>query len=235
MADFEYTGHDLDVMSIAKNYNKWILDCFHPYISGNVIEVGAGQGTMSQLIAKQCENFIAIEPDEKNCRIICDKIKDFKHTKTFQGFLSDFPKDKQKVNNIVYINVLEHIEDEVAELTMAKQLLSESNGYLLIFVPAIQALYGAVDRQVGHYRRYSKKKLVDLLENKLDMKIIKIKYFDIVGVIPWYILSCVLKLTGQNPTTVKLYDKLIVPIMSRLEKHLPTPVGKNIYAIATLN
>ena len=234
MADFEYTGHDLDVMSVAENYNKWILDCFYPYISGNVIEVGAGQGTMSQLIAKQCENLVAIEPDENNCRIICDKIENFKHAEAFRGFLSDLPEDKKIANNIVYINVLEHIEDEVAELTMAKQLLSASKGHLLIFVPAIQALYGAVDRQVGHYRRYSKKHLVDLLENKLDMKIVKIKYFDIVGVIPWYVLSCVLKLTGQNPTTVKLYDKLIVPVMSRLEKYLPIPVGKNIYAIATL-
>jgi len=234
MADFEYTGSELDAMSIAQNYNNWILNCFYPYISGNVIEVGAGQGTMSLLIAEQCENLVAIEPDKHNCQIISDKVKNFKHVKTIHGFLSDLPKEEQEVNNIIYINVLEHVEDEVAELTMVKQLLSANNGHLLIFVPALQTLYGAIDHQVGHYRRYSKKHLVDLLENKLDMKIIKIKYFDIVGIIPWYILSCVLKLTGQNPTTVKLYDKLIVPIMSRLEKYLPIPVGKNIYAIATL-
>jgi len=234
MADFEYTGSELDAMSIAKNYNYWILDCFHPHISDNVIEVGAGQGTMSLLIAKQCENLVAIEPDKNNCQIICDKVKDFKHVKVFHGFLSNLPKEEEAADNIIYINVLEHIEDEVAELTIAKQLLSANNGHLLIFVPALQTLYGAIDHQVGHYRRYSKKYLVDLLENKLDMKIIKIKYFDIVGVIPWYILSCVLKLTGQNPTTVKIYDKLIVPIMSKLEKYLPLPVGKNIYAIATL-
>jgi 16S rRNA A1518/A1519 N6-dimethyltransferase RsmA/KsgA/DIM1 with predicted DNA glycosylase/AP lyase activity len=234
MTDFEYTGSDLEVMSIAKNYNRWILNCFHPYMTDRVIEVGAGQGTMSQLIAEKCKHFIAIEPDEKNCQMIQEKLKDFKHTKTFHGFLSDFPKEAQRANSIVYINVLEHIEDEVAELTMAKQLLAENNGYLLIFVPALQALYGAVDRQVGHYRRYSKKYLTDLLENKLDMKIIKIKYFDIVGVLPWYILSCLMKLTGQNPTTVKIYDKVVVPIMSKIEKHLPMPIGKNIYAIATL-
>ena len=234
MADFEYTGCDLDVMSIAENYNRWILNCFHPYVCDNIIEVGAGQGTMSQLIAEQCKHLITIEPDENNCRIIREKLKDFQHTETFYGFLSDFPKDAQMANNIMYINVLEHIEDEIAELTMAKQLLSENKGYLLIFVPALQTLYGAIDKQVGHYRRYSKKYLTDLLENKLDMKIIKIKYFDIVGVLPWYILSCVLKLTGQNPTTVKIYDKFVVPVMSRIEKHLPMPIGKNIYAIATL-
>ena len=234
MVRFEYTGQDLDVMSVAKNYNKWILNCFYPYINDSVIEVGAGQGTMSQLIAKQCKSLIAIEPDEKNSRIICDKLKDFKHAKAFHGFLSDLPKEERMASNILYINVLEHIEDEIAELTIAKHLLSANNGHLLIFVPALQALYGAVDHQVGHYRRYSKKYLTDLLKNKLGMKIIKIKYFDIVGVIPWYILSCVLKLTRQNPTTVKFYDKLVVPIMSRLEKQLPMPVGKNIYAIAKL-
>ena len=234
MADFEYTGYDLDVMSVAENYNQWILDCFKSYISDNVVEVGAGQGTMSRLLAKHCKNLVAIEPDKNNCLIICDKMKSIQHAEIFCGFLSDFSKNEHPVNSLMYINVLEHIEDEVAELTVAKQLLSACNGSLLIFVPALQALYGAIDRQVGHYRRYSKKYLVDLLENKLNMKIVKIKYFDIAGVIPWYILSRVLKLTGQNPKTVKLYDKLIVPVMRRLEKYLPIPVGKNIFAIATL-
>jgi len=201
MAGFEYTGQDLDMMSMARNYNKWVLNCFYPYINGSTIEVGAGQGTMSQLMAKQCEKFIAIEPDENNCRIICDKLKDFKHAEAFHGFLSDLPNEKSTTNNIAYINVLEHIEDDVAELTAAKQILSANNGHLLIFVPAMQALYGAIDHQVGHYRRYSKKDLVDLLENKLDMKIIKIKYFDIVGIIPWYVL---LTSTMRHPKTNQL-------------------------------
>ena len=229
---FEYTGYDLDVMSYAKNYNNWILESFCPYIRNKVIEVGAGQGNMSVLIAKQCTSLLSIEPDENNYHIICDKLKEDYHAEVCLGFLNDLPKETQKADSIVYINVLEHIEDEIEELTLAKGLLNP-DGCICIFVPAMQMLYGAIDKQVGHYRRYSKRYLIDLFENKLDMKILRIKYFDIVGVIPWYILSCVLKLTGQNSTTVKIYDKLVVPVMSKLEKCLKLPLGKNIYIVAS--
>jgi len=230
---FEYTGNDLEIMSCAKNYNLWILDNFSPYINGKVIEVGGGLGNLSELIAKQCKSLISVEPDEANYNIICNKLQNQNHVEVFLGFLCDFLKEKQTTADcILYINVLEHIENEIEELSLAKAALNP-NGYICVFVPALQMLYGAVDKQVGHYRRYSKKHLIDLFENQLNMKIVKINYFDILGVIPWYILSCVLKLTGQNPTTVKIYDKLIVPVMSRIEKHLKLPLGKNIYVIAT--
>lgn len=230
---FEYTGCDLDVMSCAKNYNQWILSNFSPYINGKVIEVGGGYGNLSELIAKQCTALLSVEPDETNYHIICSKLQGRNHVEVFHGFLSDLLKEKQPTaDSIIYINVLEHIENEVEELSLAKTALNPG-GHICVFVPALQMLYGAIDKQVGHYRRYSKKHLVDLFENRLDMRIEKINYFDILGVIPWYILSCVLKLTGQNSTTVKIYDQWIVPVMSRMEKRLKLPLGKNIYIVAT--
>ena len=75
---FEYSGHDLDIMSSAKNYNHWILAPFYPYIGNKAIEVGAGQGTMSELIAKQCSSLLSIEPDKANYDLICSKLKEFK-------------------------------------------------------------------------------------------------------------------------------------------------------------
>jgi len=229
---FEYTGYDLDVMSSAKNYNNWILDGFRPYINHKVIEIGAGQGSLSELMLKQCTSLISIEPDEANYNIICNKFKGNNRATVFLGFLNDLPQEVEKADTIFYINVLEHVENEVEELSLAKELLNPE-GHICVFVPALQILYGAIDKQVGHYRRYSKKYLIDLFENKLNMKIVKINYFDIVGVIPWYILSCVFKLTGQNQTTVKIYDKLVVPVMSKIEKLLKLPFGKNIYIVAT--
>jgi len=226
---FEYTGYDLQIISGAKNYNKWIINSFNPYIKGKVIEVRAGHGNISELLSEQSTSLISVDPDENNCTIIRNKLKFYSHTKVFSGFLKDLSlKDGVKTDSIVYINVPEHIENEIEELSLAKNLLN-SECYICNFVPALQMLYGTVDKQVGHYRRYSKKNLIDLFENKLKMKIVIINYFDIAGVIPWYILSCVLKLTGQNPTTVKIYDKLVVPVMSRIEKHLKLPFGKKIY------
>lgn len=232
--EFTYTGTDLDVMEIASNYNNWILDIFSPYISNQyAIEVGAGVGTMSKLIATRFEKITSIEPDKTNYDILTEKISQFDHAQSFHGFLDDAVNViKTPADAIFYINVLEHIEDEVQELNKARTLLKKE-GHFCIFVPAIERLYGDIDKQVGHYRRYSSKRLKSIFRDQLDMNIIKMGYFDFMGVIPWYILSCVLKLSGQNPKTVKLYDKVVVPIMKQIEKVIPMPIGKNLYLIAT--
>ena len=232
--DFVYTGTDLDVMGIASNYNNWILDLFEPYtVKGHAIEVGAGVGTMSKLIAQRYKTTISIEPDLTNFDFLTTELQKFENASTFCGFLDKaIDTIKEPVDSIFYINVLEHIENEVEELLKAKQLL-KTTGQFCIFVPAIEKLYGDIDKQVGHYRRYSKKRLKWIFEEQLDMNIVKMGYFDFIGVIPWYILSCVLKLSGQNPKTITIYDKLVVPVMKKIEKYISMPIGKNLYLIAT--
>ena len=232
--NFVYTGTDLDVMGIASNYNNWILDLFESYTTkGRAIEVGAGVGTMSKLIAQRYQKTISIEPDQTNFDFLTKELQEFDHASTFCGFLDNaLDAIKEPVDSIFYINVLEHIENEKEELLKAQKLL-KSTGHFCIFVPAVEKLYGDIDKQVGHFRRYSKKRLKSIFEDQLNMNIVKMGYFDFVGVIPWYILSCVLKLSGQNPKTVTIYDKLVVPIMSRIEKYIPMPIGKNLYLIAS--
>ena len=234
MSEFVYTGTDLDVMSIASNYNNWILDVFESYTTkGRAIEVGAGVGTMSKLIAQRYQKTTAIEPDQTNFDFLTKTLQEFENASAVCGFLGDaLDTIKEPADVVFYINVLEHIENETEELLKAKQLL-KNTGCFCIFVPAIEKLYGDIDKQVGHYRRYSKKRLKFIFEEQLDMKIVKMRYFDFAGVIPWYILSCVLKLSGQNTKTVKIYDKLVIPIMRRVEKYIPMPIGKNLYLIAS--
>src|SRR5487761_833880 len=47
---FLYSGTELDAMAEARNYCRWILDFFTPYLGKRVVEVGAGTGTFSQLL-----------------------------------------------------------------------------------------------------------------------------------------------------------------------------------------
>ena len=86
---------------------------------------------------------------------------------------------------MVYVNVLEHIENDKQELFYINQSL-KTGGYVCIFVPALAWLYSDFDASIGHYRRYYKKQLIDLVE-KAGFEIVKISYFDIMGIIPWFI------------------------------------------------
>lgn len=228
---FVYTGNELETMSYAVNYNQWILKIFKSYISGNVVEVGAGQGSLSKLFLPYAKRFVAIEPDENNCRTLSEKFKGEDKIKIYNGFLSETKLPFDVVNTVLYINVLEHIEDDHKEMKMVSDLIGK-DGYICVFVPAIKKLYGDVDKQVGHFRRYSKSELITLFEKKLKMKIQTIGYFDFAGVLPWYLSTCVLKSNNVSTKNVRLYDKLVVPIMSRVESIFPMPLGKNLYIVA---
>jgi hypothetical protein len=103
-------------------------------------------------------------------------------------------------------------------------------GHLLIFVPALPWLFSEADKNVGHFRRYYKKNLVKLVEDA-GFSIKKAHYFDFAGILPWYVNFVLLK-NSFNPSSVALYDKIIVPPMRVIEKLLRPPIGKNVLIVA---
>ena len=59
-------------------------------------------------------------------------------------------------DSCVCLNVLEHIEDDRRALENMASVLTPS-GVIVLLVPASNALYGPIDRNLGHFRRYTRK------------------------------------------------------------------------------
>jgi len=91
-------------------------------------------------------------------------------------------------------------------------------------------LYSELDRQLGHFRRYTKTNLVQLTR-RAGFSIVKARYFDAAGIIPWYIHFTLLKNT-ITAGSVSLYDRLVVPTMRVIEGLVPPPIGKNVLLVA---
>jgi len=121
----------------------------------------------------------------------------------------------------------EHISDDKSELTYVYQALPVG-GHVCIFVPALQWLYGTADANFGHVKRYYKKPLEAIVES-VGFEIVKSNYFDIAGIIPWWILFCLFKSKSIKANQVSVYDKVVVPIMRRIK--IPLPIGKNILLV----
>ncbi len=227
----KYYGKDLEAMSFAKNYHRWILDEFREFIGKNVAEVGAGTGNFSEfLIDSGIENLAAFEPSENMFSQLSEKFKSNKKVSCKNSYFEDQSHLYNNVfDSIMYINVLEHIENDSEALKHAHQSL-RPNGHLLIFVPALKFLFSELDKKVGHFRRYTKGELENVITSSgFNMK--TIKYVDIAGIIPWYIAFVLLKKTTTT-SNVSAYDKLIVPIMKKIELNITPPIGKNLIAIA---
>jgi SAM-dependent methyltransferase len=216
-------------MSFAKNYHKWILSEFSPYLGSSVAEVGAGVGCFSTLVLEtNISSLVAFEPSQNMYPLLQETLSKDKRAKAINDSFGSANTGK-RFDSILYVNVLEHIEDDASEFANARGALNPE-GHLLIFVPALPWLYGELDRQVGHFRRYMKKNLIELTRRS-GFSVVKARYFDVAGLIPWYINFVLLNnlICGSS---VSLYDWLVVPAMRVMEGLVPPPVGKNVLLVA---
>jgi SAM-dependent methyltransferase len=225
----QYFGKDLEAMSYARNYHKCILNEFLPYLGNTVAEVGAGIGSFSTLVlATNISSLKAFEPSENMFALLQETLSQDIRAEAINDV---FGRDNtgENFDSILYVNVLEHIEDDASELVNCRANLTQ-NGHLLIFVPALPWLYSDLDKRVGHFRRYKKNDLIQLTKDA-RFSVVKARFFDIAGIIPWYINLVLLK-KSMSSRSVSFYDKLVVPIMGIMEKLAPPPIGKNLLLIA---
>ncbi|MFM2077976.1 MAG: hypothetical protein RJA49_1866, partial [Actinomycetota bacterium] len=134
-------------------------------------------------------------------------------------------------DSVVYVSVLEHIRDDVDELRTALELL-RPGGTLALFVPAMPSLYGSLDFKSGHFRRYDR----DLLQQVLTdagFAPERISYMDLAGVLPYFLMYRLLDVQTLDAGSSRVYDSLIVPVSRFMESRVGAPaVGKNLVAVA---
>jgi len=235
---FAYAGRDLEAMLFAENYHNWILQLFKPFLGKHLVEVGAGIGSFSELILNHipCETLALVEPSEALASELFARTAYYRQHRDITIYKSTFiaaaPKirEKQPPDSIIYVNVLEHISDDEHELRVIHQTLP-AGGRLFLFVPAFDWLYGSFDEAIGHQRRYTKKGLKEKLK-RIGFRPLRSCYFDLLGIVPWWISFRLLKTRELNSDAVKLYDKFVVPLSARFEGFLPPPLGKNVLLIA---
>jgi SAM-dependent methyltransferase len=225
-------------MALATNYRRWIMEFFKPFLGKHILEVGAGAGSFSEMLLRERPQSLTIlEPSDNLYPSLSRRLATLDQNgiaKVKQATLSEaFGDDAPQIprpDTAVYINVLEHVEDDETELnTICSALLP--GGRILIFVPAHQFLMSRMDREVGHFRRYSLKELQSKCASA-GFRVTLARYFDVFGVLPWFVKYRLMKSTKLQPAEVRTYDRYIVPICRTLESFVTPPFGKNIILVA---
>ena len=171
----------------ANFHINYCLSIIKKYIKGDIIEIGAGCGSFTKNYVKSHLNVVLTEKDQKNIYELKEKFKKNKNIKISDLAIENIDK---KFDTILYLHVLEHIKDDLKELENAKDKLN-TNGYLVLMVPAHQKIYSNLDKAVGHFRRYEK----DFFKNSLlNLKLIEIKYLDSMGYLLYYLNKIFLKM-----------------------------------------
>lgn len=221
----------LEVLTEAKNYNKWIADEIWQYINSPALEIGAGTGNLSVYFLNKKPLYIT---DKDNGLVKQLKKRFGKEKNLFINSQDITKKPQKKVTNffktIFAVNVLEHIEDDEEALKNIYPMLKK-NGRLILLVPAKRFAYTQLDKQLGHYRRYEKDELIKKL-TAADYKIEHIKFFNIVGLISWYVRNRINRGNiNLKPYHIKLFD-MIVPILRAIESIIAIPVGISLIVVA---
>ncbi|HMD55458.1 MAG TPA: class I SAM-dependent methyltransferase [Phycisphaerae bacterium] len=224
-SDFEFTA-----MNEAKNYRQAILQDFTEHLRGDILEVGAGIGQITKELRRNSAitKLVSIEPDP---RLSVRLRETFPDQTIIQGTIDDL-KGNESWDAILSINVLEHIAEDERELAIYRQLLVHEKGVLCLFVPARPEIYAPLDRDFGHFRRYTKPELRRKLE-QAGFKILRMRYYNFVGYFAWWLNFCVFKKKGFDPQAVRFFDRVIFPVVRGLESYAcPPPIGQSLLATA---
>jgi len=229
--EFALTNNfEFEALKQAENYRKRLLLEFGPHLKGDVIEVGAGIGQITTQVAAlpSVKSVLAIEPDPDFCAMFKEGVPDIP---VIRGTVSALNQDSDW-DGIVCINVLEHIEDDAAELGRYAKLLSKRKGRLCLFVPARPEIYAPIDKDFGHFRRYVKADMAKKLADA-GFTSVRLQYFNVIGYFAWWLNFCVFKKRHFEVGSVRMFDRLIFPVTSTIESWLPAPpFGQSLLVVA---
>src|SRR5271154_3352344 len=226
-----YAVEDQERMAKAKNYFAWQGRLVMPELGRRVVEVGCGLGNFTGMLLDR-EAVIALDV-ELEC------VQRLKRRYPNQPNLLAFPCDAGSPefsdlarflpDSCVCLNVLEHIRDDRQALSAMASILVPG-GVIVLLVPAFQALYGPIDKRLGHFRRYTRGS-IEALAQATGLRIRKARYVNAIGFLGWWTNAHILKRETQSERQIQFFDRYLVPLMSRLEGWARPPFGQSLFVV----
>ncbi|HXV01694.1 MAG TPA: methyltransferase [Caulobacteraceae bacterium] len=225
---FEYQGGELELFQHAHNWKRYLADRMSRRLHGAALEVGAGLGgTTAALCGPAAETWLCLEPDRDLEARLEQSIADGQLPAVCRaklGTVADLA-DAPAFDSILYVDVLEHIEDDAAELERAAARL-KSGGRILVMSPAHPWLYSPFDAAIGHFRRYRRSDAQRLTPGGLRLD--SAAYLDSVGLLASAANKLVLRSATPSLAQIVLWDRWMVPVSRLIDPLLGFNLGKSI-------
>lgn len=201
--ELDYGTLALESLTDIDNSARLAFKKMSKYFGQKILEVGSGIGNNIQFYPKDREVYFS-DYSEPYVKLLKEKHPGI------NTLLLDIQKKPEKewyrnyFQTIVCFNVLEHVKDDKGAIDNMHDILTD-DGTLILLVPANQSLYSKFDKNVGHYRRYSEERLMELLKDKFETEII---HFNTLGYFGW-LYYCKWKQMEILPKSqLKIYDKM---------------------------
>lgn len=216
-----YPGGELALFRAAVRWKAYFRAQMAPFIGGDVVEVGAGMGGTTALLARlPHRRWLCLEPDpELAAHIRSHEVR--------VGVLADLPAG-ERFDTVLYVDVLEHIADDRAELAAAAARL-RPGGRIVVLAPAHQALFSPIDQAFGHHRRYDRAGLLAAAPPGLRLE--RLRHLDSAGMLLSLANRWLLRQTLPTPAQIAVWDRLVVPVSRVLDPLTGWRLGKSVLAV----
>jgi SAM-dependent methyltransferase len=219
-------------MEAAPNYNRWQFSRIAPYLGRRICEVGAGIGNLSSYLADTGPELLLLTDTDPYYRatleerfagsatVVVDQL-------TLPDVCAPERFRRYQLDTVVALNVVEHIADDLGALRSIAGML-RPGGRAIILVPALPALFGSLDRELGHVRRYTRSGLGWRM-GEAGLHVEKLFYFNLLGTLGWWFNARMRKVACIPGRQLRLFNA-VVPVL-RVEDHLRLPFGLSVIAI----
>jgi len=226
-----YVGGELELFARANNWKHYLGRVLAPFIGARVLDVGAGIGSnITHLSSPSVREWTSIEPDPAQARRISERVAsgELPRCRVIAGTLAEV-EPSARFDTILYIDVLEHIADDRAELARAARHLAD-DGNLIVLAPAHQFLFSPFDAAVGHHRRYNAAGLAALAPPGCRLR--RSLMLDSAGFFASLANRLLLAAALPTPRQIAFWDKILVPISRVLDGITFHRFGKTVVEVS---
>jgi SAM-dependent methyltransferase len=231
MAEHAYIGRELEIFQHATRWKSYYARGLKRFIAGDVLEVGAGLGATSRFLCDgRQRSWTCLEPDPRLCGELRGSLDAQPLLSTGQvlcGTVGSLSPDK-RFDTILYVDVLEHIEDDRRELAASAARLREG-GHIIVLAPAHESLFSPFDKAIGHFRRYSRASLLAAAPSAL--RSVSAYYLDAAGMAASMANRLLLRASMPTQGQIMFWDRVLVPVSTVIDPMLAHSIGKSVVAV----
>ncbi len=225
----------LAIMQAAPRYHAWQYRRVTPFLGRRIAEIGSGVGNMSEhLLRGKPDLLLLTDPDPNYRATLRGRFGSEPSVElealTLPDELAAKRLRRHRLDTVVAFNVFEHIKEDMAALQCVPHMLMPG-GRVVILVPALPALYGSLDIELGHVRRYTRSTLTTAIEGA-GFSVERIFYFNLLGSLGWWLSARVRREPRIPLRQLRIFDA-IVPFL-QLEHFLPLPFGQSLIGVGVL-
>jgi SAM-dependent methyltransferase len=221
-ADLDISGEN------APNYLSWVADTCRPFLGHRVLEVGAGLGAITARYATGHE-VVANDLSPSCVHALRERFANYPNVRVEERDLRVLAADGE-FDSVIMVNVLEHIADDAGALRGLARLLVPG-GNIVVYVPALNGLYGPWDNRIGHYRRYSVWRLRQVFR-EAGLEPVELRWANVLAIPAWAAFGRgSVDDSQRNGKLLSLWDRTAVPASRFLEGHLRMPIGLNVFGV----